>query len=156
MKSYRSRRIPYWTIRRRQRIRTWKRDGFHFRWVNCLSSYILLFWRIWRRAIRLRWSLRKRRHFPAPPTVSSRNNVWGTSAKILYWSLDTTQIWIVLLFGWKFTSTNQKCYQDLNTTRHQCGISALVPQTPFRGETVAGVSKSRQLFSQPASWIIRL
>ena len=32
-------------------------------------------------------------------------------------------------------------------TRHQYGISAVVPQTSFRGETRGGVAKSR-LFSQ--------
>ena len=39
----------------------------------------------------------------------------------------TTQIWVV--------------------TRHQCGISVLVPQTSFRKETSGGVAKCR-LFSQ--------
>ena len=39
----------------------------------------------------------------------------------------TTQIWVV--------------------TRDQYGISALVPQTSFRGETTSGVAKCR-LFSQ--------
>ena len=41
---------------------------------------------------------------------------------------DTTQTWLV--------------------TRHQSGISALVPWTSFRGETSDGVAKCR-LFSQP-------
>ena len=39
----------------------------------------------------------------------------------------TTQIWVV--------------------TRHQCGLSAVVPQTSFRGETIGGFAKCR-LFSQ--------
>ena len=43
----------------------------------------------------------------------------------------TTQIWVV--------------------TRHWCGISALVPQTSFRGENSGGVAKCR-LFSQ--AWSI--
>jgi len=48
----------------------------------------------------------------------------------------------------KFDSTNQNHYPDLGTvTRHQYGISALVFQTSFRGETSGGVAKCR-LFSQ--------
>ena len=89
-----------------------------------------------------------------PPVVSARNDVWKTSAEILPWwrvtypdvgspfdrpcvcrvgnllqpISSTTQIWVV--------------------TRHQqYGISALVSQTSFRGETSVGVTKCR-LFSQ--------
>ena len=83
------------------------------------------------------------RHFVTPPVVSGRNDVWETSAEILHWwrvtypdvgspfdrpcvcrvgnllqpIKSTTQIWVV--------------------TRPQCGISALVCQTSFRGETGA-------------------
>ena len=39
-------------------------------------------------------------------------------------------------------------------TRHQYGISALVSQTSFRGETVSGTAKS-QLFSQANSIVTR-
>ena len=93
------------------------------------------------------------RHFVTPPVVSGRNDVWETSAEILHWwrvtypdvgspfdrpcvcrvgnllqpISSTTQIWVV--------------------TRPQCGISALVCQTSFRGETTVGVTKCR-LFSQ--------
>ena len=93
------------------------------------------------------------RHFVTPPVVSGRNDVWETSAEILHrWRVtypdvgspfdrpcvcrvgnllqpisSTTQIWVV--------------------TRSQCGISALVCQTSFRGETTVGVTKCR-LFSQ--------
>ena len=35
----------------------------------------------------------------------------------------------------KFASTNQKHYPDLGSARHQYGISALVPQTSFLGES---------------------
>ena len=43
---------------------------------------------------------------------------------------------------WNFASTNQKRYLDLAivVTRHQFGISALVSQTLFRGETPPGVA----------------
>ena len=37
-------------------------------------------------------------------------------------------------------------------TRHQYGISALVPQTSFRGENSGGVAKSR-LFSQANNYL---
>ena len=37
-------------------------------------------------------------------------------------------------------------------TRHQCGISALISQTLFRGETTGGVAKCR-LFLRLALWI---
>ena len=93
------------------------------------------------------------RHFVTPPVVSGRNDVWETSAEILHWwrvtypdvgspfdrpcvcrvgnllqpISSTIQIWVV--------------------TRPQCGISALVCLTSFRGETTVGVTKCR-LFSQ--------
>ena len=57
--------------------------------------------------------------------------------------------------------TNQKHYPDLVSARHQYGISALVSQTLFRGETSGGVAECR-LFSQAmisyvfSSWIIFL
>ena len=54
-------------------------------------------------------------------------DVWETSAEIPYWWCVTSQIWIV--------------------SRHQYGISALISQTSFRGETSGSVVKC-QLFSQ--------
>ena len=54
--------------------------------------------------------------------------------------------WLVVPRG-KFDSTNQKHYPDLVVTRHQYGISALVSQTPFGGETSGSVAKCR-LFSR--------
>ena len=47
----------------------------------------------------------------------------------------------------KFDSTNQKHYPDLVVTRHQYGISALVSQTSFGGETSGSVAKC-PLFSR--------
>ena len=48
----------------------------------------------------------------------------------------------------KFASTNQKHYTQIRVvTRHQYGISALVSQTSFRGETSGSRVKCR-LFSQ--------
>ena len=49
-------------------------------------------------SIKLAW--RNRRHFATPPLVSSRIEVWETSAEIPYWWRITTQIWVVLLIGW--------------------------------------------------------
>ena len=68
-------------------------------------------------------------HFATPPTVCPRNDVWEVSqaARPIR---STTQIWVV--------------------TRHQYGVSALVSQTSFRGETVSGVAKCC-LFSQANS-----
>lgn len=43
-------------------------------------------------------------HFATPPTVFSRNDVWGKTAEITYWWCVVTLIWVVLLIGWKFTS----------------------------------------------------
>ena len=51
-------------------------------------------------------------HFAAPPMVYPWNDVWETSAEIPYWWRVTTQIWVVLLIGWKFASSNQKHYPD--------------------------------------------
>ena len=47
----------------------------------------------------------------------------------------------------KFDSTNQKHYPDLVSARHRYGISVLVSQTSFGGETSGSVAKC-QLFSQ--------
>ena len=49
-------------------------------------------------------------HFAAPPIVYSWNDVWEMSTKIPYWWHVTSQIWLVLLIGWKFASSNQKHY----------------------------------------------
>ena len=53
----------------------------------------------------------------------------------------------VLLIGRRKFSTNRKLYL---VTRHQYGISALVPQTSFCGEINGGVTKCRRrrLFAQ--------
>ena len=40
--------------------------------------------------------------------VFSRNDVWGTNAKIPYWWRLTTQIWVVLLIEWSRFPTNQE------------------------------------------------
>ena len=87
------------------------------------------------------------RHFAPPPLVSPRNDVWGTSAEIPYWWRVTTQIWVVLRIGGGNFLTNHSTNQIWTVTRHQYGMSALVPQTSFGGETSSGVAKSR-LFTQ--------
>ena len=53
-------------------------------------------------------SLRKQPSFRDAPLVFPRNDVWETSAEIPYWWRVTSQIWVVLLIGWKFALTNQK------------------------------------------------
>ena len=64
------------------------------------------------------------RHYPDLDSVSEWSQGVGS---LLQPIRSTTQIWVV--------------------TRHQYGISALVSQTSFRGETVGCVAK-RRLFSQ--------
>ena len=63
------------------------------------------------------------RHLATLPLVSPINDIWETSAEIPYWWRVTTQIRVV--------------------TRHQYGISALVSQTSFGGETSSSVAKCR-------------
>ena len=80
-----------------------------------------------------------RRHFPALPLVSPRNNVWQTSAEISCWPRVTTQMWMVLLIGWsKLLSWHNQsgAYPGLGS-ENVISISALVPQTCFRGELAA-------------------
>ena len=72
-----------------------------------------------------------RQHFVMPSLVSQQNDIWETSREIPYWWCVTTQIWGVILIGWKFTSSNQKHNQDLGS----------VSQTLFSGETINGVIK---------------
>ena len=58
------------------------------------------------------------------------------------------------LIGWSKFSTYQKRTTQIRVvTRHQYGISALVPQKSFRGETSSDVTKCR-LFSQ-ARYVIK-
>ena len=65
----------------------------------------------------------------------------------------TDVTWVVLLIG---RAACEICFPPirsttLGSTRHQCGISALVSQTSSRGETSSGVAKCR-LFSAQASY----
>ena len=56
---------------------------------------------------RVDWKKRadvSRHHFWRCP----RNDIWGTNAEIRYWWYVTTQIWVVLLIGWKLASSSQK------------------------------------------------
>ena len=57
-------------------------------------------------------------HSTMPPLVSPQNDVWEMSTEIPYWWCVTTQIWVVM--------------------RHQYGISTIVSQASFCGETVVG------------------
>ena len=60
----------------------------------------------------------------------------------------TTQIWVILLIGSSsdFFQPIRSTMQSLVVTRHQYGISVLVPQVSFREETSGGITKC-QLFS---------
>ena len=56
------------------------------------------------------------RHFAKLPLVFPWNEVWETNAEIPYWWRVTTQVWIVLVIGWRFALlTNQKNYPDLGS-----------------------------------------
>ena len=88
-------------------------------------------------------------HFAIPPTISLLNNVWETRGEIPYWWRVTTQIWALLLIG---CATCEICFNQSGAlphwvVTHQYGISVLVSQTSFHGETVGGVAKCH-LFSQ--------
>lgn len=47
-------------------------------------------------------------HFATPPLFSPWNGVWETRAETPYLWHNTAHIWVVLLTGWKFASSNQK------------------------------------------------
>ena len=90
-------------------------------------------------------------HLATLPLVSPPNDVWETSADIPYWWRVTTKIWVVLLICWTQISHAARSIRSTTqiwvVTRHQYGISALVPQTSFGGVTSGSVAKFR-LFSQ--------
>ena len=58
-------------------------------------------------------SLRKQPTFYDATTCFPAKWCWGMSIKCPYWRPITTQIRVVLLIGWKFASSNQKQYPDL-------------------------------------------
>ena len=64
---------------------------------------------------KLAW--RNRRHFATPPLVSSRNDVWETSAENPYWWCVTNQVWVVLLISWSEFPTRH----DRSETRPRSG-----------------------------------
>ena len=77
-------------------------------------------------------------HFAIPPLVSASNEFWGTSAGIPYWWRVANQIWVVPLISWSGSWSKIPSRHDQSeslVTRHQYGISALVPRTSFRVET---------------------
>ena len=99
------------------------------------------------------------RHFATLPVVFPRNNVWEANAEnsILmtrhYPDLGTASDWSyregkLLQPIWGTT-------QIKAVTHHQYGISALVSQTSFRGETSGGVLKCR-LFSPTTLMILKI
>ena len=85
-----------------------------------------------------------------PLLISPRNDVWEASAEISYWWCFTTQIWQALqncLKVYFIQSEVLSTTQSWEVTRHQTGISAVVPQRSFYEESSDGVAKC-QLFSQ--------
>ena len=60
--------------------------------------------------------LENSQHFTTLSLVSPQNEVWGgTTAEIPYWWHVTTQIWVVLLTGWKIASSDEKRYSILGS-----------------------------------------
>ena len=79
------------------------------------------------------------RHFATSSWFSKRNDVWETSAEMPYQCRVTTQIWEEPLIGHaalKICLNQSEALPIWAVTRHQYGISALVPQTSFRGKPV--------------------
>ena len=56
-----------------------------------------------------------------------------------------SKIWVLRLIGKKFASSDENHHSYLGSNYHQYGISALMTQKSFRGETGRGVAKC-QLF----------
>lgn len=85
-----------------------------------------------------------------PLLISPRNDVWEASAEISYWWCFTTQIWEALQNCLKVCFIQSEVLsttQSWEVTRHQTGISAVVPQRSFYEGSSDGVAKC-QLFSQ--------
>ena len=93
------------------------------------------------------FSLGNTPHFATPSLICPRNDIWETSAEIPYWWRVTTQIWAVLLIGWKSIQSELQPGSGWWRVISMGGISALVSLTSFSGETSGGVAKC-QLFSQ--------
>ena len=97
------------------------------------------------------------------PLVSQPKDVWETSVEIPYWWSVTTQIWVVPLIGWiKFPTRHDQSEalprsttQIWLVTRQQYGISALVSQTTFGGQTSGSVAKCRLFYQANLTVILQ-
>ena len=100
---------------------SWPNIMVWFHWLFIFSSFAMrspkFLWAIWSqtqscsrsfrtsevvftmcvRIIFIAWE--NSRHFAMQLLFSLQNDVWGTSAEVLYWWLVTTLIWVVLLIG---------------------------------------------------------
>ena len=86
------------------------------------------------------------RHFATPPTATSRNDVRPERRNSIliarhYQDLGTDSDWSCCV--WNLLQPIRSTTQIWVVRRHQYGISALVSQMSFRGETVGGVAKCR-------------
>ena len=89
---------------------------------------------------------KNRRHFSTPPTASLGNDVWPERRNSIpmarhYQDLSTDSDWSCRV--WNLLQPIRSTTQIWVVRRHQYGISALISQTSFRGETVGGVAKCR-------------
>ena len=111
------------------------------------KGFIISFYRAWENS----W------HLVIPPLVSPRSKLCLTNiCKNCILIKLTTQIWVVLLIGrvtWAicFSQSEASATQIWVVTHHQYGISALISQTLFCGESSYGVVKY-QLFSQASCY----
>ena len=66
--------------------------------------------------------------------VFPHNDIWEKSTEIPYWWHIITQIWVVLLIGWKFASSNPKPYPDLGSNVSSVGnLCACFPDIILQG-----------------------
>ena len=95
-------------------------------------------------------------HLTTPRLVSPRNDVWQTSTEIPYWWRVSTQIWVVLLIGWEFASSNQKHYRDLGSF-YWLNICFIQSEARSRGpflERVGNFSGPKANFEIKTCWIV--
>ena len=91
-------------------------------------------------------TIKWRRHHRFPREMTSEK--WAQKLHTDDASLPRS-IWVVLLIGWKFASSNQRNTTRIGAlTRHQYRTSVFYPWTSFRGEISGGVAESRRFSSQ--------
>ena len=83
-------------------------------------------------------------HCAMPPLVSPWNDVWETSAEIPYWWWDSASDWLCHVGN--LIEPIRSNSQIWVVTHHQYGISVLIFQMSFGGETSGSGAKCRLFF----------